>query len=147
MSAHAVAIGLKIPDNEAFTALSALQRLQIGVVKVERAEVWIFETGDAGADLIASLKRNETLYNPNKHTLTALDEPNPRSGEVWIENLGQGTGLHGRLGGKMMPGVRSARRFVAWRLYDSTGAPAEASTLRTAAEVLLCNPAIERAII
>ena len=38
-----VAIKLKIPDNEAYTALSALRRLGIDITRVERAEIWSFE--------------------------------------------------------------------------------------------------------
>jgi len=147
MSARTFAIALKIPDNEAFTALAALKRLHVPVGKLERSDVWLFETEESGGNLLASVQRSETLFNPNKHTLTELEDSKPRPGEVWIEELGQDAGLRGRLGGKIIPGVQSARRFVAWRLYDSTGAPADASTVRTAAEVLLCNPAIERSII
>ena len=45
-----VAIGLKIPDNTAFTAAVALRRLGIAVERVERSEIWFFE--DQGLSLI-----------------------------------------------------------------------------------------------
>ncbi len=35
-----VAIRLKIPDNEAYTALTALRRLGVDVGRLERAEIW-----------------------------------------------------------------------------------------------------------
>ncbi|GAC1360643.1 MAG: hypothetical protein NVSMB31_20720 [Vulcanimicrobiaceae bacterium] len=147
MSTRTIAIRLKIPDNEAFTALSALKRLQVTVDRLERAEVWVVETDEtAAAGLIAALHRSESLFNPNKHELTELDAPHPRAGEIWIEELDQGAGPRTHLGGKTIPGIRSAKRFVGWRLFDATGAPVDAAVARTAADVLLCNPAIERAL-
>jgi hypothetical protein len=37
-----VAVGLKIPDNAAYTALVALRRLGVAVERVERSEIWFF---------------------------------------------------------------------------------------------------------
>ena len=82
---RAVAIGLKIPDNTAFTAAVALRGLGIAVERVERSEIWFFE--DDGSGLVDRVKADETIFNPNKHYVTVLDEPAPRSGEVWIEPL------------------------------------------------------------
>jgi hypothetical protein len=50
------------------------------------------------------------------------------------------------LGGKVIPGVTSAKRFVAWRLFGADGAPLPAAGVQAAANALLCNPAIERAV-
>ncbi|MBC5816490.1 MAG: hypothetical protein GIW97_08110 [Candidatus Eremiobacteraeota bacterium] len=148
MKTSALAIRLKIPDNEAFTALGALQRLEIGVTRLERADVWVFQAEDAHAGaLLSAVRRNETLFNPNKHELAELEANRPRAGEVWIEELGEDPGLRARLGGKMIPGVRSAKRYVAWRLFGSDNAAVDPATARAAAEALLCNPAIERAIL
>ncbi|MDQ6929305.1 MAG: hypothetical protein M3126_01385 [Candidatus Eremiobacteraeota bacterium] len=144
MSEHVVAIRLKIPDNEAFTALGALQRLGIVVTRLERADIWIFQSDVTQAELIASVKRNELLFNPNKHQLTVLEATAPRAGEVWVEELGLDPGLRARLGGKIVPGVRSAKRFAGWRLFDENNVPASAPVARSAADALLCNPAIER---
>ena len=146
MIAVAVAIRLKIPDTEAFTALTALQRLKVPVTRLERADVWIFETDQAAATLLAAVKHNETLFNPNKHELAQLATSRPCEGEVWIEELGEDPGLRARLGGKIIPGVRSAKRYVAWRLFGSDNRALEASAAAAAAEALLCNPAIERAL-
>ncbi|GAC1391263.1 MAG: hypothetical protein NVSMB31_08620 [Vulcanimicrobiaceae bacterium] len=147
MSTRTIAIRLKIPDNEAFTALSALKRLHVTVDRLERAEVWVVETDEAAAaGLTAALRRNESLFNPNKHELAELEGPHPRAGEIWIEELGQDAGPRTQLGGKTIPGIRSAKRFVGWRLFDAAGAPVDAAVARTAADVLLCNPAIERAL-
>lgn len=148
MKTSVVAIRLKIPDNEAFTALSALRHLDITVARLERADVWIFESDDAGGEgLLAAVRGNETLFNPNKHELAELETLCPREGEVWIEELGDDPGLRARLGGKIIPGVHSAKRYVGWRLYANDDLPADAATAKAAADVLLCNPAIERAIL
>ncbi len=110
-----VAIRLKIPDNEAYTALTALRRLGVAVDRLERATIVWLKPGQ------------EPEFNPNKHAVTELAGPDPREGETWIEETG-------------FPG-----RAVAWRLYDADGRPAARSVVEFAAERLLCNPAIEKA--
>jgi phosphoribosylformylglycinamidine (FGAM) synthase PurS component len=131
MTARAVSISLKIPDNTAYTALVALRRLGVDVERVERGEIWLVDDeGDPGA-LTARITADETIFNPNKHRLTILDACEPRAGEVWIEPLGIGSveGPHA----------------VAWRLFDAHGGPVAAAVLEGAVERLLCNPAIETA--
>ena len=144
MTQHIVAIGLKIPDNEAYTALAALQRLGIAIERVERAVIWVFESDCAQADLLAAIKHNEMLFNPNKHELTVLEAARPRRGEVWVQELGEPPTLRVLLGGKRIPGVTSAERFTGWRLFEDPDRPATPSIARAAADRLLCNPAIER---
>lgn len=129
---RAVAIGLKIPDNTAFTAAVALRRLGVGVERVERSEIRFFDDGDDVPALIERITADETIFNPNKHRVTVLDEATPRSGEVWIELLEPGH-----------PGRPGA---TAWRLSGSHDAALDREALRAAVERLLCNPAIERAV-
>jgi hypothetical protein len=129
MSRRAVSIGLKIPDNTAYTALVTLRRLCVDVHRLERSEIYFFESSDAAA-LAKHVAADETIFNPNKHRLAVLDEPLPRAGEVWIEPLG----------------ARRPERATAWRLFDESGAPASAAVLDAAIERLLCNPAIDRAV-
>jgi hypothetical protein len=124
---RAVAIGLKIPDNTAFTAAVALRRLGVGVERVERSEIWFFDDGGDVPPLIERITADETIFNPNKHRVTVLDEAVPRSGEVWIEPLEGG-------------------RATAWRLLGRNDAVLDREALRAAVERLLCNPAIERAV-
>ncbi|HEY8320394.1 MAG TPA: hypothetical protein VIG46_01205 [Candidatus Baltobacteraceae bacterium] len=114
-TARVVAIRLKIPDNEASTALTALRGLGVAVDRLERAEIVWLEPGQAPA------------FNPNKHVVTELDSDQPREGETWVEEVG-------------FPG-----RAVAWRLFDVDGKPAKRASVEFAAERLLCNPAIEKA--
>lgn len=140
MSVRTVAIKLKIPDNEAYTALTALRRLGVEATRLERAVIWQFEDEGGEGDFAARVEHNETLFNPNKHELELLEQGRPRSGEAWIEELGAGESP------VRIAGVKHARRFVGWRLFSDGHTPAPAATVRAAVERLLCNPAIERAI-
>ena len=114
-----VAITLKIPDNEAYTALRALQRLGIDVGRVQRSELYRENDVPEGA------------YNPNKHIMHALPAPVPSAGEIWIEEL---------------DAPSAGRRYVVWRLLDAANTPLGRQALDAAAQRLLCNPAIEKAL-
>jgi hypothetical protein len=126
----AVAISLKIPDNEAYTALVALRRLGVAADRVERAEIYLFDDLDDLDALRERIESDETIFNPNKHRLSVLNEAAPRAGEVWIEPL---VALRG-------PAA------IAWRLFSENGAPVARAVVDAATERLLCNPAIDRAI-
>jgi len=141
-----VAIGLKIPDNAAYTALVTLRRLGVSVDRVERSEIWQLEDAHDASSLARRVERNETIFNPNKHRLTVLDRALPRAGEVWIGALGEGDEVREHLGGRGIEGVRSAQRYVGWRLFGNDGSPVPRDVVGEAVERLLCNPAIERAI-
>jgi phosphoribosylformylglycinamidine (FGAM) synthase PurS component len=130
---RAVAISLKIPDNAAYTALVALRKLGVHVERVERAEIRFFEDDTDVVALTARIESDETIFNPNKHKLALLGAATPRSGEVWIESLGPQPGT--------APGA------IAWRLFDARGEPASRRELDAAIDRLLCNPAIERAVV
>ncbi|GAC1504366.1 MAG: hypothetical protein NVS1B14_10160 [Vulcanimicrobiaceae bacterium] len=139
MSTHAIAISLKIPDNEARTALAALVRLGVRIDAVERADVWLIEYGGPGADLVKLVRSDEVLFNPNKHALEPLASLRPRGGEIWVEPLDRSAS------GKMISGIGAAKRVVAWRMW-SGNRPATREILQAAAQALLCNSAIERAL-
>lgn len=124
---RAVAINLKIPDNAAYTALVTLRRLGVDVARVERSEIVRFADAPDARALIAAVESDESLYNPNKHRVTVLDADAPRPGEVWIFQ-------------------DDGDRPIGWRLFGASGKPASADVLAQAAERLLCNPAIERAL-
>lgn len=140
MSRRTVAIRLKIPDNEAYTALTALRRLGVEATRLERAVIWQFDDEGTDTDFTARVESNETLFNPNKHELQVLEEQRPRAGEAWIEELGASE-IPVRIAG-----VKSARQYIGWRLFSDGHTPADAATVQAAVERLLCNPAIERAI-
>jgi phosphoribosylformylglycinamidine (FGAM) synthase PurS component len=138
MSVRTVAVKLKIPDNEAYTALTALRRLGIEAGRLERAEIWQMEDTGADGDFTQRFERNETLFNQNKHELQVLDIDGPRDGEAWIEQL------DAKDVSVRVAGVTRARRYIGWRLFSQAHTPADAQTVRAAVEQLLCNPAIER---
>ncbi len=123
---RAVAVSLKIPDNTAYTALVALRRLGVEIDGVERSEIYFFDDADDVDALRARVTADETIFNPNKHRMTVLEDAAPTEGEVWI--------------------VQGGTSVVAWRLRKADGAPVSHVVLDLAIERLLCNPAIDRAI-
>jgi phosphoribosylformylglycinamidine (FGAM) synthase PurS component len=133
---RAVAISLKIPDNEAYTALVALRRLGVSVDRVERSQIYLFDDASADDALKRRIVRDETIFNPNKHRLALLEQAGPREGEVWIEPLSYPERSE-----------RSERAAaISWRLFNAEGTPVERAVVAMAAERLLCNPAIDRAV-
>ena len=130
---HTIAIKLKIPDNTAYSALTALRRLGVDVAHVERAEIRQFEDAAASEEVAARVQRNESLFNPNKHVLEILPSPKPRPGETWISVI-------------LSLSKEDTKHFVSYRLFTENHTPASQATVEEAIEKLLCNPAIERAI-
>ncbi|MHB8139708.1 MAG: hypothetical protein ACYDHD_00385 [Vulcanimicrobiaceae bacterium] len=134
MKTRYVAVRLKIPDNQAYTALVVLQRLGIALGQVERSEIYEREEEAGGAaELAQRTMRDESVFNPNKHTLAVLEQNVPRTGEVWIEECDT-------------PRAPNRPRYIGWRLFLTDGTPADRATIEAATTRLLCNPAIERAI-
>jgi phosphoribosylformylglycinamidine (FGAM) synthase PurS component len=128
-----IAITLKIPDNAAYTALTALQKLGFDVARVERSEIYVMKDNGDDVDFLERVAHNETIFNLNKHRITDLGIDQPRPGEVWISE------------NDARPGWMNSRRYVGWRLVTQSGAPVEPSVIKSAAERLLCNPAVETA--
>ena len=136
---HTIAIRLKIPDNTAYSALTALRRLGVDVAHVERADIWQFEDAGSSDEVAARVQRNESLFNPNKHTLDVLSSSKPRPGEAWIALC------HPEVS-KDPEVSKGPTHYVSYRLFAENHAPASHATVEEAIEKLLCNPAIERAI-
>jgi phosphoribosylformylglycinamidine (FGAM) synthase PurS component len=132
VSVRAIAISLKIPDNAAYTTLVALQRLGIAIEGVDRSDIYMFDDAGDVASLVDRVKADERIFNPNKHRLTVLETDEPRRGETWIA--------------RTQDGVAQRDRFVGWRLFDAQGEPVAQAVLASAADRLLCNPAIEQAL-
>ncbi len=143
MTKRAIAIRLKIPDNEAYTALATLRRLGVAVEKIERSEVWIVDDGGDADTLATRVEANETIFNPNKHRLALLDSTEPRAGEAWIREIAELDEVREHLGGKRIPGITRAQRCTGWRLFDAAGRPAETKVVVEALDRLLFNGAIE----
>lgn len=145
-----IEVVLTIPDNEARTALATLQRFALPVGGIERASLFLCEVDAEQAEpLVTAVRGLETIFNPNKHELRIRESELPRPGEVWIaESDGfaeaEAAGP-ARIAGRALPGLRRLSRFVAWRLFDATGAPASQEIVARATERLLCNPAFQKA--
>jgi len=137
---HTIAIKLKISDNTAYSALTALRHLGVDVAKVERADIWQFVGPASSDEVAASVQRNESLFNPNKHTLEVLESPRPRTGETWVSLIPRVGVVH------QGSSKGAAIHYIGWRLFTENGAPAGPSVVKDAIEKLLCNPAIERAV-
>jgi hypothetical protein len=72
----------------------------------------------------------------------------PAPGEAWIEEPGHGVLERPvRISGRVLPGVERAQRFVSWQLEAPGGGPASSEVVRRAVEILLCNPAFQKATI
>jgi hypothetical protein len=142
---RAYVVTLTIPDNEAYTALTALARLGLPVESAVRSDVWIATVdGDAVAALDATIATFETVYNPNKHRLEVRSDARPRTGEVWITAGDETPAI--TLAGRTVAGVRGIVRRTAWRLLDAHGTDVPAAVLDRATDDFLCNPAFQKAI-
>jgi len=142
---RAYVVTLTIPDNEAFTALTALARMGIAATAAVRSDVWIATVESAHvAALDAAIGTIETVYNPNKHHLEVRPDALPRAGEVWITAHAETPAI--TIAGRTVDGVRGIVRRTAWRLLDEHGNDVPASVLDQATDTFLCNPAFQKAI-
>lgn len=150
---RAFAVELTIPDNEAYTTLVTLVRLGIRCRRLERADVWVFDVDERAVDdLEAQVRGIETIFNPNKHMLRALDPPRPRPGEVWIGERDEDADQPRQLirdilvAGRVLEGVYKYTRYKGWRLWESEADLVSPDVLANAVETLLCNSAFQVAI-
>jgi hypothetical protein len=145
-----IEISLRIPDNEARTALTTLQRLGVPASALERADLYRCDVDEAHADeLPETLRGLETIFNPNKHAMRVREGSTPLAGEVWIDEIvpaGHAPDGPIRISGRTLAGVRGIERFTAWRLFAAPGEPAASELVAAATETLLCNTAFQKAI-
>ena len=142
---RAYVVTLTIPDNEAFTALTTLNRMGLPVAAAVRSDVWVATVESPHiAVLDGTIGTIETIYNPNKHRLEVRDDARPRPGEVWITARDETPAI--TVAGRTVDGVRGIVRRTAWRLLDEQGADVPAGVLDRATESFLCNPAFQKAI-
>src|ERR1700737_394285 len=143
------AIELIIPDNTAFTVLTALRHLGYqNLTKVERSEhVTLARPDDAAPEhVIMQLSRAEVLFNHNKHrmsyaTSSETSAATPPQFEAIVQDKDENndrlvTLLSGTFG---MTALRGLSRAVGWRLYDE-GGPSTRERLEWACRTLLANP-------
>ena len=142
---RAYVVTLTIPDNEAYTALTALSRMGLTVASAIRSDVWIATVHAAHAEALdRAIATFETVYNPNKHHLEVRSGAHPLPGEVWITAHAETPTTS--IAGRTVDGVRGIVRRTAWRLLDEAGGDVPADVLRRATETFLCNPAFQKAI-
>jgi hypothetical protein len=142
---RAFAVTLVIPDNEAFTAYETLARLGIPVARVQRSDIWLFESdAEAAGSLAARVREIETVYNPNKHRLAERTTSAPEPGEVWVAAREEAPMT--QIAGRRLPGVTAIRRRTAWRLFDDAGRDLSPADRDRAVATFLCNPAFQVAI-
>ncbi len=149
MTLRAYDVRLTIPDNEAYTALTALQRMGLDVARVERSDIYVAEVADDAIEALdAAMRISETLFNPNKHRLTVREAAEPPAGEVWVAPLGEAPPDSGTVtvAGRTLPGTRALYRRTAWRLFDARDRFVDDAVLAAAIAGLLCNPAFQLAL-
>ena len=141
-------VALSIPDNTAQTALATLVRLDFELAALERADLWQFTLdGTLGErEFLTRVARIEAIFNPNKHALSFVDRVMPAPGELWVRDSEERVPADAlEVLRQFGPGVRGLRHRTAWRLADRASRPAANEVARRAAEVLLCNPAYQKA--
>lgn len=148
-----VAIELIIPDNTAFTVLTALRNLGYAELEaVERAEHIILTVDDKAqpGELVAHLARAEVVFNPNKNRLSYSVEGSAPAGQpVQLEALvADKDEDNSRLVRLLtttfgVSGVHGMERAVGWRLRDAYGA-ASRERLEWACRELLANRISQR---
>ena len=147
------AIDLIIPDNTAFTVLTALRQLGYEeLTRVERSEHVILTVADTARpdDVVQQLARAEVLFNPNKHRMAysveeAAPAAQPPEFEARVRDADEDTSrlcalLTATFG---MTSLRGVERAVGWRLYETSG-PAPREQLEWACRELLANTVSQR---
>jgi len=127
-----LAVSLKVPDNEARSALEALTvKMDLGaaVKDLARETLWAFDFGDGSGDPRAAVERlvreSNVFANPNKHTYGIVEGGSERghpldSDEVAILVRDRDSNWHAsilpllrRLG---ISGVENVQRWTRWRV-------------------------------
>ncbi|MBV8667773.1 MAG: hypothetical protein JOZ28_01040 [Candidatus Eremiobacteraeota bacterium] len=148
-----VVIELIIPDNTAFTVLTALRHLGYAELQaVDRAEHIILTTDENAqpSELVAHLAQAEVVFNPNKHRLSYSVEngatsTEPAELEALVSDKDEDNSRLVRLLTTTfgVSGVRDIERAVGWRLRDTHG-PASRERLEWACRELLANRISQR---
>jgi len=140
-----IAVESSVPDNTAFTVLTALRELGYGdLERVERSTVYALKLAGRSmpaAECAQALKRAEVVFNPNIQRLAYVSGSNAGDPEAVVSDKEDQTEslctlLVDRFG---VRGLERVERATAWRLYDRAG-PANAKRLDWACEILLANP-------
>jgi len=138
-------VELTVGDNTAFTVRGALRGLGYeDLERVERSELIRLRIPDGGLSVDecgAALTHAEVVFNPNKHRLAHAAEPETDVYEAVVADVEDDSNaladlLRDRFG---IDGLESLERATAWRLYEKSGKPADATRLDWACKSLLAN--------
>jgi phosphoribosylformylglycinamidine (FGAM) synthase PurS component len=140
-----LAIDLTVPDNTAFTVLTALRGLGYrDLERVERSDILRLRLRDGAMsteDCARAITHAEVVFNPNKHRLSVakIGEADQREAVV-TEKDDDNSRLISLLSARFgVRGLEEMERATAWRLYE-TGASASEERLAWACSILLANP-------
>jgi phosphoribosylformylglycinamidine (FGAM) synthase PurS component len=139
------AIDLTVPDNTAFTVLTALRSMGYdSLTRVERAELLRLRVADGALspeECGRALKAAEVVFNPNKHRIAIADGGPPDDAEAVVADKDEDTAALKELLTEHfgIRGLVRIERATAWRLYEGD-APASAERLEWACANLLANP-------
>ena len=145
MPVYEFAVELTVGDNTAFTVRGALRGLGYSdLERVERSELFRLKLPDGGLSVekcAAALTRAEVVFNPNKHRLAHSSTPDSDVYEAVVSDVDDDSTaladlLRDRFG---IDGLQGVERATAWRLYESSGKPADAKRLEWACASLLAN--------
>ena len=145
MPVYEFAVESTVPDNTAFTVLTALRELGFEALdRVERAEILRLRMRDGAmpiADCGDALKRAEIVFNPNKHRLGYCASSETPNYEAIVADKDDDTeALADLLRERFsIEGLERVERATAWRLFES-GAAASHSLHEWACTQLLANP-------
>jgi phosphoribosylformylglycinamidine (FGAM) synthase PurS component len=144
MSTFEFTIDLTVPDNTAFTVLTALRALGYPeLTRVERSALLRLGIADGAMtveECARALTHAEIVFNPNKHRLRFGANGPAGSPEAIVEDKDDDTSsLQAMLSGQFgVSGLECVERATAWRLFEGD-APASAERLEWACKELLAN--------
>jgi phosphoribosylformylglycinamidine (FGAM) synthase PurS component len=145
MPAFEFAIDLTVPDNTAFTVLTALRSMGYDrLTRVERTSLLRLDVGSgamSAEECGRALTHAEIVFNPNKHRMTLSSDGLAGGHEAVVADKDDDTEslqelLTQRFG---IRGLERVERATSWRLFEGDEA-ASGERLVWACERLLANP-------
>lgn len=140
-----LAIDLTVPDNTAFTVLTALRGLGYRELdRVERSDLLRLRLRDGAMsteDCTRAITHAEVVFNPNKHRLSVATAADSQQSEAVVTEKGDdNSALIGLLSARFgVRGLEEVERATAWRLFESAECATE-DRLTWACDILLANP-------
>lgn len=139
MTTIQLAVGLKIPDNTALSALRALHEMGLSAIaKLKREQFYEFEASGDEKAVKERLAKTDVLVNANKNTVRFDKKKEDKEVQVLVRDKEHPMGLLKTLRERLgLTEVEDVRHGVLWTLTVEGGNPSE--TAKLAAEQLLSN--------